>query len=79
MNWKKAPENSTYAVEVICTRCNNPYIKEIKAGETAVQRRRGPLDTTGMCKSCKNAVTLRVMAVAIPIAFVAAAIIIAIG
>ena len=33
MKWKKASDNSTYAVEVNCTRCENPYIREIEAGE----------------------------------------------
>lgn len=78
MRWKKASETSTYAVEVNCTRCDNPYIKEVKAGETAVQRRRTKLDVSGMCRRCKTIVNLKVWSVVIPIAFVIAAILMAV-
>ena len=76
MNWKKASENSTYAVEVQCTRCEDTYIREVKQGEGTRQIRTWRGDTQGMCRRCKTIVNTQFWLVAAPVVLVVAIIVV---
>lgn len=49
----RASGDSRYSIEVNCTRCKEPYVKEVKAGDRLTQRRNWKGDTRGMCSFCK--------------------------
>ena len=74
MKWKRASQDSKYAVEAKCTRCGEDMLREVKAGETVVEYRRHEFDMEGMCARCKNALGLKIALVVVPVALIVAAV-----